>query len=87
LSPQPTGQNRQVRGVINTIAGGFDGGGSSASARKRHLRVVQVVNMIIVPIRRTPERRRESRGEPKKRTGERESPPRKLSPQPTGQNR
>ncbi|XP_020211736.1 uncharacterized protein LOC109796476 [Cajanus cajan] len=33
-----------LRGVINTIAGGFAGGGSSNSARKRHLRNINNVN-------------------------------------------
>ncbi|XP_014506155.1 uncharacterized protein LOC106765899 [Vigna radiata var. radiata] len=30
--------DRTVRGVINTISGGFAGGGSTSAARKRHLR-------------------------------------------------
>ncbi|XP_020240412.1 uncharacterized protein LOC109819191 [Cajanus cajan] len=29
-----------LRGIINTIAGGFTGGGASSSARKRHLRTI-----------------------------------------------
>jgi len=40
-----------VRGVINVIAGGFAGGGSSLTARKRHLRIVQSVNAISRSIR------------------------------------
>ncbi|XP_020218783.1 uncharacterized protein LOC109802006 [Cajanus cajan] len=36
----------QPRRVINTIAGGFAGGGSSSSARKRHLRAIKSVNSI-----------------------------------------
>lgn len=32
--------DRPVRGVINTISGGFSGGGSTSSARKRHLRTL-----------------------------------------------
>jgi len=40
-----------IRGVINNIAGGFAGGGSSASARKKHLQAVQAVNSTIRPIR------------------------------------
>jgi len=51
VSPQTPSHNTQVRGVINTITGGFAGGGSSASARKKHLRVVQAVNTITMPIR------------------------------------
>jgi len=40
-----------MRGVINVIAWGFAGEGSSATARKRHLRAVQVVHVISRPIR------------------------------------
>jgi len=35
-----------VRGVINTIAGGFVGGGTTSSSRKRHLRAVSSVYSI-----------------------------------------
>jgi len=35
-----------VRGVINTIAGGFAGGGTTSSSRKRHLRAVSFVYSI-----------------------------------------
>jgi len=48
---QPPGPSTRVRGVINTIARGFAGGGSSASAGKKHLRAVQLVNAISMPIR------------------------------------
>ncbi|XP_020229420.1 uncharacterized protein LOC109810376 [Cajanus cajan] len=37
----------QPRRVINTIAGGFAGGGSTSSARKRHLRAIRSVNAIM----------------------------------------
>ncbi|XP_020238553.1 uncharacterized protein LOC109817646 [Cajanus cajan] len=37
-------EGNNIRGVINTIAGGFVGGGSSNSARKRHLRNVHNVD-------------------------------------------
>ncbi|XP_014496173.1 uncharacterized protein LOC106757853 [Vigna radiata var. radiata] len=37
-------RERVTRGVINTISGGFAGGGSSVSARKRHLRGLHHVN-------------------------------------------
>ncbi|XP_020208397.1 uncharacterized protein LOC109793340 [Cajanus cajan] len=44
------------RRVINTIAGGFAGGGSSSSARKRHLRAIKSVNVIgrASPVRMPP---------------------------------
>ncbi|XP_020220974.1 uncharacterized protein LOC109803701 [Cajanus cajan] len=46
----------QPRRVINTIVGGFAGGGSSSSARKRHLRAIKSVNAIgrASPIRMPP---------------------------------
>ncbi|XP_020231462.1 uncharacterized protein LOC109812019 [Cajanus cajan] len=46
----------QPRRVINTIAGGFVGGGGSSSARKRHLRAIKSVNAIgwASPIRMPP---------------------------------
>ncbi|XP_020225182.1 uncharacterized protein LOC109807065 [Cajanus cajan] len=34
------------RKVINTIAGGFTGGGATSSARKRHLRAVRSINSV-----------------------------------------
>ncbi|XP_014503276.1 uncharacterized protein LOC106763624 [Vigna radiata var. radiata] len=37
-------RERVTRGVINTISGGFAGGGPSVSARKRHLRGLHHVN-------------------------------------------
>ncbi|XP_020207064.1 uncharacterized protein LOC109792094 [Cajanus cajan] len=40
------GDRNQPRRVINTIAGGFAGGRSSSSARKRHLRAIKSVNTI-----------------------------------------
>jgi len=39
---------RRGREVINTIAGGFGGGGSSNSVRKRHLRAVHQVNFVAI---------------------------------------
>ncbi|XP_020225277.1 uncharacterized protein LOC109807163 [Cajanus cajan] len=38
--------NARPRKIINTIAGGFAGGGSTSSARKRHLRAVRSVNSV-----------------------------------------
>jgi len=35
-----------LRGTINTISGGFASGGSTSSARKRHLRHIQFINHI-----------------------------------------
>ncbi|WVZ07299.1 hypothetical protein V8G54_020645 [Vigna mungo] len=35
---QGEGSDRPLRGVINTISGGFAGGGPSSAARKRHIR-------------------------------------------------
>jgi len=50
----PVGQQVELalRGVINTIAGGFAGGGSTATARRKHLRVVQAINVVITPLRK-----------------------------------
>ena len=42
-----------VRRVINTIAGGFAGGGPSASGRKKHLRNVQVVHHVYTRMTRS----------------------------------
>ncbi|XP_014496696.1 uncharacterized protein LOC106758272 [Vigna radiata var. radiata] len=39
-------RDRPLRGRINTISGGFAGGGSSTSARKRHVRALRSVNNI-----------------------------------------
>ena len=52
IPSQPQGPNTRVRGVINTIAGGFVGGRPSASARRKHLRAVQSINVVSMPIRR-----------------------------------
>ncbi|XP_020202399.1 uncharacterized protein LOC109788145 [Cajanus cajan] len=41
--------NGRPRKVINTIAGGFAGGGSTSLARKRHLRAVRSVNSVNQP--------------------------------------
>jgi len=49
-SPPPISQGPSVRGVINTIAGGFAGGGTTSTARKRHLQIVQSVNVISRPL-------------------------------------
>jgi len=35
-----------LRGTINTISGGFASGGSTSSARKKHLRHIQSINHI-----------------------------------------
>ncbi|XP_020204903.1 uncharacterized protein LOC109790199 [Cajanus cajan] len=48
-TPERNDQQRdrnQTRRVINTIAGGFAGGGSTSSARKRHLRAIKSVNVV-----------------------------------------
>jgi len=42
----PMDDCRKGREVINTIADGFAGGGSSNSARKKHMRVVHQVNSV-----------------------------------------
>ncbi|XP_017416619.1 uncharacterized protein LOC108327426 [Vigna angularis] len=39
-------QERSVRGRIDTISGGFEGGGTSSSAQKRHLRSLKTVCMV-----------------------------------------
>ena len=49
--PQPartdvTPADPPLRGTINTISGGFASGGSTSSARKRHLRHIQSINHI-----------------------------------------
>ena len=48
-SPQGT-----IREVIDTIAGGFAGGGSTNNARKKHLRAVHQVNAVAFRPRMTP---------------------------------
>ncbi|XP_047146895.1 uncharacterized protein LOC124819420 [Vigna umbellata] len=42
-------RERPLRGHINTISGGFAGGGSSSSARKRHVRALQSVHLVDRP--------------------------------------
>ncbi|XP_027912513.1 uncharacterized protein LOC114171939 [Vigna unguiculata] len=46
--PQPrrTDDRPPLRGTINTISGGFAGGGRSSSSRKKHLRAVQSVHAV-----------------------------------------
>ncbi|XP_020234498.1 uncharacterized protein LOC109814472 [Cajanus cajan] len=48
-SQRPRGDNDRPRKVINTIGGGFAGGGSTSSARKRHLRAIRSVNSVNQP--------------------------------------
>ncbi|XP_017431886.1 uncharacterized protein LOC108339258 [Vigna angularis] len=43
-----------LRGHINTISGGFAGGGSSSSARKRHIRALHSVHLVDRPQRTMP---------------------------------
>jgi len=45
MTPREAGR-RGNREVINTIAGGFAGGGSTNNARKKHLRAVHQVNTV-----------------------------------------
>ncbi|XP_014511715.1 uncharacterized protein LOC106770417 [Vigna radiata var. radiata] len=45
---------RPLRGVINTISGGFAGGGASSAARKRHLRNLHSVNKVGIARRTMP---------------------------------
>ncbi|XP_017409334.2 uncharacterized protein LOC108321929 [Vigna angularis] len=47
-------RERPLRGHINTISGGFAGGGSSSSARKRHVRALQSVHLVDKPRRSMP---------------------------------
>jgi len=47
-------QERPLRGYINTISGGFAGGGSSSAARKRHVRALKSVHLIEKKIRSMP---------------------------------
>ncbi|XP_052723752.1 uncharacterized protein LOC128193711 [Vigna angularis] len=47
-------RERPLRGHINTISGGFAGGESSSSARKRHIRALQSVNAVDKPRRTMP---------------------------------
>ena len=41
-SSEPHNENPPVQGVINTIAGGFTGGGQTKSTRRKHLRAIQL---------------------------------------------
>ncbi|WVZ15676.1 hypothetical protein V8G54_013242 [Vigna mungo] len=43
-NPQGARDDRPLRGVFNTISGGFAGGGPSSAARKRHVRNLHSVN-------------------------------------------
>jgi len=45
-------KNPALKGVINTIAGGFTGGGCTTTTRRKHLRAVQAVNAVTSPLRR-----------------------------------
>ncbi|XP_052730552.1 uncharacterized protein LOC108324378 [Vigna angularis] len=47
-------RERPLRGHINTISEGFAGGGSSSSARKRHVRALQSVHLVDKPRRSMP---------------------------------
>ncbi|XP_017428604.2 uncharacterized protein LOC108336643 [Vigna angularis] len=47
-------RDRPLRGHINTISGGFTGGGSSSSAQKRHVRALQSVHSVDKPRRTMP---------------------------------
>ncbi|XP_047152768.1 uncharacterized protein LOC124824381 [Vigna umbellata] len=42
-------RERPLRGHINTISGGFAGGGLSSSSRKRHVRALQSVHLVDKP--------------------------------------
>ncbi|XP_047155556.1 uncharacterized protein LOC124826699, partial [Vigna umbellata] len=44
--PRHSERERSIRGRIDTISGGFAGGGLSTSARKRHLRHLKSVHMV-----------------------------------------
>ncbi|XP_052734126.1 uncharacterized protein LOC128196669 [Vigna angularis] len=48
-------RERPLRGHINTISGGLAGGGSSSSARKRHVRALQSVHLVDQPRRTMPD--------------------------------
>ncbi|XP_027911682.1 uncharacterized protein LOC114170403 [Vigna unguiculata] len=47
-------QERPLRGYINTISGGFAGGGSSSAARKRHVRALKSVHLVEKKVRLMP---------------------------------
>jgi len=46
--------DKPLRGYINTISGGFTGGGSSSAARKRHVRALKSVHLVEKKIRSMP---------------------------------
>ncbi|XP_027927449.1 uncharacterized protein LOC114184336 [Vigna unguiculata] len=46
--------DKPLRGYINTISGGFAGGGSSSAARKRHVRALKSVHLVEKKIRSMP---------------------------------
>ncbi|XP_014524300.1 uncharacterized protein LOC106780512 [Vigna radiata var. radiata] len=48
---QERGHSRPLRGVINTISGGFASGGQSSSARKRSIRTLRSIHAVEVPKR------------------------------------
>lgn len=39
-------EDHHIRGVINTILGGFAGGGTTSSARKRHMRAATMIILV-----------------------------------------
>jgi len=47
-------RDKPLRGYINTISGGFAGGGSSSSAWKRHVRVLKSVHLVEKKVRSMP---------------------------------
>ncbi|XP_014496663.1 uncharacterized protein LOC106758235 [Vigna radiata var. radiata] len=47
-------QRRPLRGVINTISGGFAGGGHTSSTRKRSIRALRSIHAVDVPRRTMP---------------------------------
>ncbi|XP_014506291.1 uncharacterized protein LOC106766042 [Vigna radiata var. radiata] len=47
-------RRRPLRGIINTISGGFAGGGSTSSARKRSIRALRSIHAVDVPKRTMP---------------------------------
>ncbi|XP_027905769.1 uncharacterized protein LOC114165319 [Vigna unguiculata] len=47
-------RDKPLRGYINTIFGGFAGGGSSSSARNRHVRALKSVHLVEKKVRLMP---------------------------------